>query len=118
MASVTQPDHGTVVITGFGSGLTYEPDADYCNDPPGGARDTFTYTLSPGGSTGTVRVTVLCVDDPAVAVDDTKTVTEDDPATAIDVLGNDTDADGGPRSVASVTQPGHGTVVTTGGGWG
>ena len=58
------------------------------------------------------------VDDPPVAVDDSKTVTEDDPATAIDVLANDTDVDGGPKSVASVTQPAHGTVVITGGGTG
>ena len=31
--SVTQPTNGTVVITNGGAGLTYEPDADYCNDP-------------------------------------------------------------------------------------
>ncbi|MGB0100222.1 MAG: Ig-like domain-containing protein, partial [Nocardioides sp.] len=40
--SVTQPGDGTVVITGGGSGVTYAPDADYCNDPPGTALDTFT----------------------------------------------------------------------------
>ena len=28
IASVTQPDNGTVVITGGGTGLTYEPDAE------------------------------------------------------------------------------------------
>ena len=32
--SVTQPANGTVVITGGGTGLTYPPDADYCNSPP------------------------------------------------------------------------------------
>ena len=53
-----------------------------------------------------------------MAVDDTKTVTEDDAATAVDVLANDTDVDGGPKSVATVTQPAHGTVVITGGGTG
>ena len=36
--------------------------------------DDFTYTLTPGGSTATVRVTVTCVDDAPVAVDDTATV--------------------------------------------
>ncbi len=29
--SVTQPSNGTVVITGGGTGLTYQPAADYCN---------------------------------------------------------------------------------------
>ena len=38
--------------------------------------DSFTYTIN-GGSTATVSVTVNCVDDPPVAVNDTKTVTED-----------------------------------------
>ena len=41
---------------------------------------------------------------------------EDAAATAITVLTNDTDVDGGPRSIASVTQPANGTVVITGGG--
>ena len=46
MASVTQPANGSVVITGGGTGLTYKPDADDCNDPPGTTPDTFTYTLT------------------------------------------------------------------------
>ena len=74
--SVTQPANGTVVITGGGTGLTYEPDPNYCNDPPGTTPDTFTYTLN-GGSTATVSVTVTCVDDAPVAVDDSATVAED-----------------------------------------
>ena len=86
--------------------------------PPGGTPDTFTYTLTPGGSTATVSVTVTCVDDPPMAVNDAATVAEDAAATAIDVLANDTDVDGGPMSIASVTQPANGTVVITGGGTG
>ena len=113
VASVTQPANGTVVMTGGGTGLTYQPDANYCSATP----DTFTYTLN-GGSTATVSVTVTCVDDPPTAVDDSATVVEDSPPGAIDVLANDTDTDGGPRSVASVTQPANGTVVITGAGSG
>ena len=113
--SVTQPGDGTVAITGGGTGLTYEPDADYCND--GSPKDSFTYTLN-GGSTATVSVRVTCVDDPAVAVDDAATVAEDDAATAVDVLANDSAGDIGPLSIESVTQPGDGTVVITGGGTG
>ena len=114
--SVTQPANGTVVITGGGTGLTYQPDPNYCNDPLG-LPDTFTYTLN-GGSTATVSVTVVCVDDAPAAVDDTATVAEDSAASAIDVLANDTDVDAGPKSVAAVTQPANGTVVITGGGTG
>jgi uncharacterized repeat protein (TIGR01451 family) len=59
--SVTQPPAGTVAITGDGSGLTYAPDPDACND--GSPTDDFTYTLAPGGSSATVAVTVTCVND-------------------------------------------------------
>jgi hypothetical protein len=107
--STSNGSHGTVVITGGGTGLTYAPAADYCGP------DTFTYSLN-GGSTATVSVTVTCVDDPPIAVSDTKTVVEDSGATAIDVLANDTDPDGGTKNIASKTDPAHGTVAITGGG--
>ena len=74
-------------------------------EPRGLAGGRFCVIEDPGGSVATVRVTVTCVDDPPTAVDDMATVTEDDPATPIPVLTNDTDTDGGPISVASVTQP-------------
>ncbi|HVJ62020.1 MAG TPA: Ig-like domain-containing protein [Tahibacter sp.] len=57
VTAITQPANGTVVITGGGTGLTYEPDAGYANDPPTEPEDTFTYTLD-GGSTANVGVTV------------------------------------------------------------
>ena len=117
VSAVTQPTNGTVAITGGGTGLTYRPNTGYCNDPPGTAPDVFTYTLN-GGSTATVSVTVTCNDDAPTAVDDSATVAEDSGATAVDVLVNDTDTDGGPRTVAAVTQPANGTVVITGGGSG
>ncbi|WP_372790553.1 Ig-like domain-containing protein, partial [Paraconexibacter sp.] len=110
IGSVTQPANGTVVITGGGTGLTYAPDADSCNAPPGTTPDTFTYTLN-GGSSATVSMTVTCVDDAPVAVDDDATVTEDAGATAVPVLSNDTDPDGGTKLIGSVTQPANGTVV-------
>lgn len=110
--------HGTVAIAGDGASVMYEPDPAYCNDPPGTTPDEFTYTLAPGGSTTTVSVTVTCVDDLPVADDDEATVSEDASATAIDVLANDADSDGGPRSITSVVQPANGTVAITGGGTG
>src|SRR4028118_1037210 len=109
IASVTQPDNGTVVKAADGSELSYTPDANYCNSNASGDPDSFTYTLN-GGSTATVSVTVTCVDDAPDAANDTKVVLEDAAATAINVLGNDTDIDGGPKTIASVTQPDNGTV--------
>jgi hypothetical protein len=120
IVSATDPAHGTVTLTGAApahTGLTYTPDAGYCNNP--GPADTFTYTLTgedgalTGGSSATVSVTVTCVDDAPVAVDDSATVVEDDPATAIDVLANDSDVDAGPKAIVSATDPAHGTVTLT-----
>ena len=104
VASVdTTGSHGTVAITNAGADLTYRPDANFCG------ADSFKYTLN-GGSQATVSVTVTCVDDPPTAVNDSKTVGKDSGATAIDVLANDTDTDGGPKTVASATQAAHGAV--------
>ncbi|MDG4596875.1 MAG: tandem-95 repeat protein [Candidatus Contendobacter sp.] len=114
IASVTQPTNGTVVNNT--TNVTYQPNADYCNAPPGTTLDTFTYTLTPGSSTATVTVTVTCVDDPPAAVDDPATVDEDSGVNTINVLANDTDPDAGPKLINSVTQPTNGTVVITNGG--
>ncbi len=116
ITAVTQPANGTVVITNGGADLTYTPDAGYCNTPPGTTLDTFTYTLSPGGSVGTVTVTVTCIDDAPTAVNDAATVNEDSGANTINVLANDTDTDAGPISIQSVTQPANGAVVITNAG--
>ena len=114
VASASDPANGIVVITGGGAGLTYEPDPNYCNDPPGTSPDTFTYTLN-GGSTATVSVAVTCVDDTPIAVDDSATVAEDAGASAIDVLANDDNDDGGPMTISSASDPANGAVVLTGG---
>jgi hypothetical protein len=113
ISSVTQSANGTVAITGGGTGLTYKPNANYCNNPPGTSRDTFTYTIN-GGSTATVSMEVSCVDDPPVAVRNPLSVVEDDPATALNVLSNDTDIDGGPTEIISFTQPPYGAVTGVG----
>ena len=113
IASASDPANGTVVLTGGTpgnhTGLTYEPDTGYCNTDPVAPADTFTYTLTPGGDSATVSVTVTC-DVPPVAVDDTATVAEDAPPTAINVLANDTNPDGGPKVVTAVANPANGTT--------
>ena len=76
IASASDPANGVVVLTGGGpgahTGLTYQPDPDYCNDPGAPGDDTFTYTVN-GGDTATVSVVVTCVDDAPTADDDTAT---------------------------------------------
>jgi VCBS repeat-containing protein len=85
IATVTDPANGTTVITGGGSGLTYQPNPNYCNSQPGGTPDTFDYTLN-GGSTATVDITVTCVPDPATVANSVGPLvyTENDAATVID----------------------------------
>ena len=57
-----------------------------------------------------------CFDAPPTAKNDVAVVMEDAAATAINVLANDTDPDGGPKLVASITQPAHGSAALAGGG--
>jgi Ca2+-binding RTX toxin-like protein len=109
ITGVVQPANGDVVTTGGGTGLTYQPDSGYCNTifTP----DTFTYTVT-GGSQATVRVYVQCPgDDPPAGVNDSATVLEDSSFTTVDVLANDTDTDGGPKSVVGNGPAANGTVA-------
>ncbi len=117
ITAVTQPTGGTVVITGGGTGVSFQPDANF------NGTATFSYTISDGfggSATATVTVTVTPVNDPPTAVADTATLAEDDPATSINVLANDSIAPdtGETLTITSVTQPAGGTVVITGGGTG
>jgi len=105
ITAVTQPAHGTLVITGAGTGVAYTAAMNY------GGPDSFTYTLSPGGSIATVTLMIDSIDDPPVAVDDSAATFEDAGPAFVDVLANDTDPDGGPEMVASFTQGAHGTVA-------
>ena len=58
--SVTQPANGDVAIVNAGARLTYAPHPGYCNTDPVAAPDTFMYTLTPGGSSATASVVVIC----------------------------------------------------------
>ncbi|HVF35575.1 MAG TPA: M36 family metallopeptidase [Candidatus Saccharimonadia bacterium] len=113
VASATQPTNGTVIVNPARTDLSFTPDANFCSTTP----QTFTYALN-GGSSTTVSVTVTCVDDRPNAFADAATVAQDSAATAINVLANDTDVDGGAKTIVSVTQPANGTVVITGSGTG
>jgi len=69
------------------------------------------------GGGGCDKPPVAVDDKPPVAVDDKPTVEErnceSDPARTIDVLKNDTNDDGGPKTIESVTQPTNGEVTIT-----
>jgi large repetitive protein len=116
ISATSTSSHGTVAITGGGTGLTYRPGANY------NGSDTFTYTVSDGGltDTGTVNVTITAVNDPPTAVGDSKTVAEDAAATTISVLSNDTITpdSGETLTITTTSTSAHGTVVITGGGTG
>lgn len=131
VASTTNGAHGTAAVTNGGANVAYTPAASYCGP------DSFTYSLTPGGSTATVTVDVLCptaVDDSFTAYPFGGTPQPPPPDTApptdadsfrLDVLPNDINPPGsGPIKInaTSVTQPikngnpaGSATVIENGG---
>jgi len=104
-----------VVITGGGSGLTYQP------NPNANGSDSFTYTIDDdngGTAAGTVNVTITPANDPPTADDDSITLAEDAPATAVPVLVGDADIDGDTLTITARTDGAKGVVTITGGGTG
>jgi len=112
----TDGAHGVVVITGGGTGLTYQPNLHYSGS------DSFTYTISDGhggSAIGTVSMTISGVNNaPHAGNDVSVTVPESAGATGIAVMANDTDLDGDTLLITGKTNGAHGTVVITSGGAG
>ena len=110
LTSVSTPSKGTAVISA--GRIVYTPSAATC----GGATDSFTYSISDGrggSSTAAVAVTIKDTSPPVlpppvnnapVAVNDIFTVPCNG-VTPLDVLANDTDKDGDPLRITSITQP-------------
>ncbi len=106
--SVTAPvdavgtPRGTVTVTDGIATLT----------PPAGfsGEVTFDYEVTDGTATAGATVTITVGNAAPVAADDAATTTPGTPVT-IDVVGNDTDADGGTLVVVDVSQPENGTVT-------
>ncbi|HPH96687.1 MAG TPA: Ig-like domain-containing protein [Anaerolineaceae bacterium] len=124
ITSVGEAKFGTAVISG--TQILYTPAADYIGT------DRITYAVSDGtGHTGSAKVdvTIRNANTPPVAVDDEATLGGEPPKpdtnkvggdtgtvyTFIDVLANDTDADGDPLSITALTQPVHGTATIAAG---
>lgn len=103
---------GTATVMGGGSHVRYAAPAT-----PGDK--TFTYTLSDGqggSAQATVAITVTPIANrPPIAVNDTADV-ERSSSVAIMVRANDSDPDGDPLTVTSVTQPTSGSVTISNGG--
>jgi len=109
VTGVTPGTKGTATINGDGT-ITYTPNAN------ANGTDTFTYTISDGQggtATATVIVTIVPMPDAPVAQPDSAT-TNEDTAVTIDVIANDSDADGDALTVTAVTQGANGTVVIVG----
>ena len=106
---VTTPASGSVVANG--SSVTYTPAAGFVGT------DRFTYTIDDGrGGTATAAVTITITpppNRPPVAVNDTATTVSGAPV-AIAVLANDSDPDGDPLTLQSVTAPALGSAVISG----
>ena len=106
---VAGPADGTLTLDPAGSFI-------YVPDPNFNGTDSFTYEVSDGnGGTATATVTIVVnpVNDPPTAVDDSAT-TPFLTAVDINVLANDSDADGDVLSIESFTQATHGTVTQVG----
>jgi large repetitive protein len=84
--------------------VTYTPALNF------NGSDAFEVTVSDGKGgtdTATVSVTVTPVDDPPVAVNDSASTMENT-SVIIDVLANDTDIDGGTKTITEVSNPQNG----------
>ncbi|MDA9605398.1 VCBS domain-containing protein, partial [Alphaproteobacteria bacterium] len=118
--------YGQLTIAANGS-YSYVANQSAADDLDAGdsATDVFNYTLSDGTATdiGTITITVLGLNDPVVAVNDTGSVNEDATLTVSDgsgdiIANNDTDADDSASLVVSAIRlggtEGSGTAGTLG----
>lgn len=100
----TAPMHGTATVAA--GKVHYTPTPGYTGS------DSFTYFANDGktNSANAATVSIMVVDDAPVAVADSFSVNQNTTGT-FDPLANDTDTDGGPKSIASITQPANGTAT-------
>ena len=103
VVGVTDPTYGELAMNEDGT-FTYQ------HDDSENFEDSFTYVVEDEAghqATATVYITILSVNDPLVAVDDTATTDEDTPVSVLDsgvesVLDNDEDPEGGSLTVVMV----------------
>ncbi|MCP4538167.1 MAG: tandem-95 repeat protein [Chloroflexi bacterium] len=108
---VSGPDHGSLILNGSGT-------FSYTHDGSETTGDSFTYQVCDDGEpqlcdTSVVSITVVPVNDPPDADDDSGE-TDEDTAVGISVLINDSDAEGDPFNMETVGRPSHGNANTNG----
>ena len=125
LANDTDPDNQALTITAatvpaaqgtvevVGNQLVFTPAENF----NGEATITYSIVDTDGATdTATVAVTVTPVNDAPVALDDIAT-TDEDVAVVVDLLGNDSDVDGDPLRIGTVSvDPAQGSVVDNGDG--
>lgn len=107
----TPSTHGGTVSITTSNQVRYTPAAGYIGT------DSFSYVVAdPRGGTATAAVTVTVFNAPPVAGADSVTLSTGSalPVT-VDVLANDTDANGDTLTIVSVSAAAHGTVAIIGG---
>jgi len=103
---VESPSHGSLSGTA--------PNVHYTPNPNFNGSDSFTFRVSDetaDSDDATVSITVISANDKPNAKDDSARTQEDTPIKAIDVLGNDTDADDDQLTTSAVTQGRNGSVT-------
>ncbi|EEE37053.1 vcbs repeat domain protein [Rhodobacteraceae bacterium KLH11] len=109
ISGVTGASNGAAVIEN--GQIRYTPNAGFSGE------ETLTYAVEDGNGgadTATVTVTVTSGNEAPVAVDDTANLDEDG-TILIDVLANDSDADGNTLTITEVTGAANGTAVVEAG---
>jgi hypothetical protein len=103
---VESPSHGS--LSGTAPNVTYTPKPNF------NGSDSFTFKVSDEttqSDAAIVSITVMSANDTPNAKDDSARTLEDTPIKAIDVLGNDTDADDDQLTTSAVTQGRNGSVT-------
>ncbi|MGE4013528.1 MAG: Ig-like domain-containing protein, partial [Alphaproteobacteria bacterium] len=112
VASIGAAGNGSALLQSDGT-VVYTPNAEFSGT------DSFGYTIfdgDGGSASATATVTVNGVNDLPLAADDTASVNEDAPIGApVNVLLNDTDADGNPLTVIAFGAAAHGSMFASGG---
>jgi subtilisin family serine protease len=111
VTSVSGAVKGTASVNANGT-VHFVPTANAVGD------GYFEYAVSDGhggSDTGAVFVSINPVNDAPVAANDSATTGQGVPVT-VAVLANDSDIDGGPLSIAAVSDPPHGTAVANANG--
>jgi len=104
ITGATAPSHGTISVIGS-SVIQYQPTVGYTG------ADSFTYTISDGrGGTSSATITVTSSNTNPVAVQDNITTAQGQ-AVTFDPRLNDSDPNGDPISITSITQPANGVAT-------